>query len=74
MTELLIVDGRYYMTTLKIANHIKALLVRVQLLKYARRFREADKVAEQIEDELGNALFELEAYEIDKSDVNERRA
>ena len=69
MNETLFFDGRAYKTTLKIANHVKALLVRVQLLKSTHRFSEADKVLDEIEEELANALFNLDAYEIDAKEV-----
>ena len=66
MNETFIFDGRIYKTTLEIANHLKALVVRAQLLKSAHRDEEADKVLDIIEEELANAMFNLDAYEVER--------
>jgi hypothetical protein len=65
MEERISVDGREYATSLKIANKIRMLLVRAQLLRMNHKSDLADKCEDEAMEILADALFTLDAYEVE---------
>ena len=62
-------EGGWYNVELATASKIIALQNRIEVLKASGEYAEAEKVQENIYNIMDKALFELDAYPIEESEV-----